>query len=95
MKRCLKAEDCLESVKTQLSHITSTTPKNNSRLQPSSGTEPEHWSPPEAARAGVTQCFPSHAGVRGGGDDSGPSGCEGDYLLIEPLISLQRYRARV
>ena len=27
-------------------------------------------------------------GVRGGWDDSGPSGCEGDYLLVEPLISL-------
>ena len=87
MKRCLKAEDYLESVKTQLSHIT--TPKNNSRFRPSSRSEPEHWSPPKPlgpeSRNALTR---PHVGVRGGWDDSGPSGCEGDYLLVEPLISL-------
>ena len=88
MKRCLTPEDCLESVKTQLSDIT--TPKINSRLQPSSRTEPEHWSPPKPlgpeSRNALTR---PHVGVRGGGDrDSGPSGCEGDYLFVKPLISL-------
>lgn len=87
MKRCLKAEDYLESVKTQLSHIT--TPKNNSRFKPSSRSEAEHWSPPKPlgpeSRNALTR---PHVGVRGGWDDSGPRGCEGDYLLVEPLISL-------
>ena len=60
-KRCLKAEDCLESVKTQLSHIT--TPKNNSRLQPSSRTEPAHWSPPMPLGPESRNASLSHVGV--------------------------------